>query len=380
MLLIKNITIYSPALMGIKDVMIINDKIIKIANNLEPIATNMTIIEGRGKILIPGLIDGHVHIVGGGGEGSFKTRVSDVPLSKFIDGGITTVLGLLGTDSTTRSVENVVAKAKALNEEGISCYALTGAYGYPSPTITGSIQKDITFVKEIIGVKIAIADHRAPSISKTELARLASDARVAGLLANKAGIVVTHVGDGKGKLKLIRDVLETWDIPLKTFIPTHVNRNEALLQEAFDYATKGGVIDLTCGISKDLAPAKVVIRALEKGINKENITISSDGFGSYSDYDENGNLNKIGVSSVSSLYEELLKIVNSKVLKLEDALPFFTTNVAKALGLDKTKGKIAENMDSDLLILGSDFSLEYVIAKGKVLMKDGQVVVKGTFE
>ena len=380
MLLIKKVNVFSPESLGTKDVMIINEKIIEIGENLEPISDRMEVIDGSGKTLVPGLIDGHVHLTGGGGEGSFRTRVPDITLSRLIEGGITTVLGLLGTDSTTRNVENLVAKAKALNEEGITSYALTGSYGYPSVTLTDSVKKDITYINEIIGVKIAISDHRAPSTSKEELARLASDARVAGMLSGKAGVVVTHMGEGKGRLKAVREVLETWDLPMKTFIPTHVNRNDELLKEALDYARQGGTIDLTCGIYDERTPGKVVAEALKNGVPAENITISSDGYGSWSKYDEKGNLLKIGVSSVSSLYNELTGTVKAGLLSLEAALPFFTTNVARALGLEKSKGRVARDMDADLLILDGDLKLDYVIARGKVMMKDGQVVVRGTYE
>lgn len=380
MLLIKKASVFSPEALGTKDVMIINEKIIEIGDNLEPISDRMTVIDGTGKILVPGLIDGHVHITGGGGEGSFRTRVPEITLSRLVEGGITTVLGLLGTDSTTRNVENLVAKAKALTEEGVTSYALTGSYGYPSVTLTDSVKKDITYINEIIGVKIAVSDHRAPSTTKEELARLASDARVAGMLSGKAGVVVVHMGEGKGMLKPIRDVLEAWDLPMKTFIPTHVNRNEDLLKEALDYARQGGTIDLTCGIYDERTPGRVVKEALKTGVPAGNMTISSDGYGSWSKYDEKGNLLKIGVSSVSSLFNELTQTVRNEILSLEAALPFFTTNVARALGLEKSKGRIEEGMDGDVLILDNDLNLEYVIARGQVMMEKGQLVVRGTYE
>ena len=200
------------------------------------------------------------------------------------------------------------------------------------------------------------------------------------MLSGKSGVVVTHMGEGKGRLKPIRDVLETWDLPIKTFIPTHVNRNDDLLKEALDYARAGGTIDLTCGIYDERTPGKVVAEALKNGVPAENITISSDGYGSWSKYDEKGNLLKIGVSSVSSLYNELRETVKAELISLEKALPFFTTNVARALGLDRSKGKIEKDMDADMLILDDDLILDYVIARGQVMMKEGQVVVRGTYE
>src|SRR5690554_4024795 len=280
MILIKGAEVFAPQSLGKKDVMITHDKITVIGEDLLPINDDMKVIDGKDKILIPGFIDGHVHITGGGGEGSFKTRVPEIMLSKLIQGGVTTVLGLLGTDGTTRSVENLVAKAKALNEEGITSLVVTGSYGYPSVTVTGSVKKDITFIDEVVGVKVAISDHRSSSLSLEELARLASDARVAGMISGKAGIVITHMGDGDGGLKPVFDIIKKWDIPLKTIRPTHVNRKKELLEESLEYAKMGGIIDLTCGYSGDENSYDTIVKAKEMGIDLNNITISSDGYGS----------------------------------------------------------------------------------------------------
>lgn len=380
MILIKGAHVFSPEDMGVKDIMIIHDRIVMIGDELPLISDEMVVIDGKDKILMPGLIDGHVHITGGGGEGSFKTRVPEITLSKLIGGGITTTMGLLGTDSTTRSVENLVAKAKALKEEGVTCLAVTGSYGYPSVTITGSVKKDIVFIDEVIGVKIAISDHRAPSVSDEELARLASDVRVAGMLSGKAGIVVTHMGSSDHGLLPINNVIERWDVPIRTFRPTHVNRKEELLLESFEFAKKGGVIDLTCGIYEEMSPARVVGLAKEKGVPSENITISSDGYGSWSRYDEKGNLVKIGVSSVSSLFTELKKMVMDNKMSPNEALPYFTTNVSRALGIYPAKGLVSEGSDADLVLVDKDFNLEWVIARGQIMMKNSEIIVKGTYE
>lgn len=380
MILIKNIKIYSPEYIGIKDVLIINGKISLIEGNIECFSDKIKVIDGTGKKLIPGLIDNHVHITGGGGEGSFKTRVPEITLSRLIEGGITTVVGLLGTDSTTRSMENLIAKAKSLKEEGLSVYVHTGSYGYPSITLTDSIKKDIVFIEEVIGVKIALSDHRSPSLSHDELARLASDARVSGMISGKAGIVVVHMGSGDKGFALINEVLEETEIPIRTMRPTHVNRKEELLLQSFDYAKLGGIIDLTCGIYKDLSPGKVIVRAESEGVPLENITISSDGYGSWSNYDEFGNLVEIGVSSVASLYNELRTMVLELNIDLEKALKLFTTNVSKALNIYPKKGTIHEDSDGDLLIIDNNMNLLSVIANGELMMNEGEILVKGTYE
>lgn len=380
MILIKNIEVFAPGSMGIKDVLIINGKITLIEDNINKFTDNLMIIDGSGKKLLPGLIDNHVHITGGGGEGSFKTRVPEITLSKLIEGGITTVVGLLGTDSTTRNVENLIAKAKALKEEGISVYALTGSYGYPSVTITGSVKKDIVFIDEIIGVKIALSDHRSPSVSHDELARLASDARVAGMLSGKAGIVTAHMGNGNAGFSLINEVLKKTEIPVKTIRPTHVNRKRELLNEALDYAKKGGIIDLTCGMSEDLSPTKAIIQADQMNVSLENITVSSDGYGSWSNYDESGNLIEIGVSSVSSLFNEFKQMVLNHEISIESALKFFTSNVSKALNIYPRKGTIQSGSDADMLIVDANLNIETVIANGIIMINNKEILVKGTYE
>lgn len=380
MILIKNIEVYSPKNIGVKDVLITNGKITLIENEIKKFHDKIKVIDGTGKKLIPGFIDNHVHITGGGGEGSFKTRVPEITLSKLIEGGITTVVGMLGTDSTSRNVENLVAKAKALKEEGISVYALTGAYGYPSVTLTDSVKRDIIFIDEIIGTKISLSDHRAPSLSHDELARVASDSRVAGMLSGKSGIVVAHIGDGKKGLSLINEVLNHTEIPVSIIKPTHVNRRAELMHEAFDYAKKGGIIDFTCGISDKMSPSEAVLKAESEGVPLENITISSDGYGSWSNYDEYGRLVKIGVSSVSSLYHEFKNMVANLSFNIEKALQFYTTNVSKSIGIFPKKGIICENSDADFIILNDNLDIETVIANGKIMLEEGKIVVKGTYE
>ena len=380
MILIKNVDLYAPEYKGKKDVFVSGGKISLIEDNINFENEKIKVIDGTGKKLTPGFIDQHVHITGGGGEGSFKTRAPEITLSKLTTAGITTVVGLLGTDGTTRSVENLVAKAKALKEEGITVFAHTGSYEYPSVTITGSIKRDICFIDEIIGVKLALSDHRASNVSNLELQRVASDARVAGMLSGKAGIVVLHMGDGKKGLQPVREILEETEIPMKTIRPTHVNRREELLAEAFDYAKAGGKIDLTCGMRDELTPGKCIKRALEENVPSENITISSDGYGSWSKYDEAGNLIKMGVSSVSSLHDEFKYMVNELDFNVEDALVYVTSNVAKCLEVYPRKGCIAEGCDADLLLLDENLDIDTVVANGRVMVENKEIVVYGSYE
>lgn len=375
MILIKNTKI-----LGKKNkdrILIGNDRIVDIFSGKSPYKVD-EVFDACGKTVIPGLIDQHIHITGGGGEGGFHTRVPEIGLSKLVEAGITTAVGLLGTDSETRSVENLVAKSIALTNEGIKTYSLTGSYAYPSPTITGSIKKDIIFINQLIGVKIAINDHRDSSLSYKELQRIGSEARIAGMISGKSGHVTIHMGDGKFYFEQINDALKYSNLPITTFRPTHVNRNKELYGEAIKFATNGGYIDLTTSMSKDLTDIKSYKKAKESNV-LDKITFSSDGFGSWSNYDDKGNLIEIGYSPVNTGLKAIKELVKSGE-KLEDAIKPFTSNVAKALKLDKEIGYLKKGYIANLLLLDENLDLDTVISNGKFMMKDKNMLVKGTYE
>ena len=380
MLLMKNAEVYNPKYIGKKDVLVCGKKIVLVEDNIPELPSACEIIDAEGMRLIPGLIDQHIHVTGGGGEGSFHTRTPELNLSELIEGGITTVVGLLGTDGITRTVENLYAKVAALNEEGVTAYMLTGAYDYPSPTITGAVERDITFIKEIIGAKLAISDHRAPNVSVRELIQLASKTRVAGMLSGKPGIVTLHMGDSKKGLSPVFEALDESEIPVTIFRPTHVNRNQWLLKEAYEYLGMGGYIDFTCMPNSDLTPGVCIRKAIEQGLPTGRITISSDGHGSWSNYAEDGSLLEIGVSGVDALWRELVSMVKTQEFTLEEALTYVTGNVAEALGLAGKKGCIAKGADADLLLMDTEMNLQTVIAGGTVFMNGGTIVKKGTYE
>ena len=381
MLLIKGAEVYAPEYLGKKDVLIAGEKIERIGEDL-PEYEGCQVIDGTGRIVAPGFIDRHVHITGGGGEGSFHTQAPQVQLSDLIRGGVTTVVGLLGTDGISRSTENLVAKAKALKEEGISAYCCCGAYGHPGPTITGSISRDIMFVDEIIGLKLAVSDHRAPNITVDELIRLGSDVRTAGMLSGRAGFVCLHMGGDDRALSPVFEALERTSIPVKTFQPTHVGRAKKLQEDAFKLAKMGGTIDFTCGqFEEKIKELAASLRAAkEAGVPMDKVTISSDGQGSWSNYDAAGNLTEMGVSSVDTMYRQVVYQVQNENMSLEEALSLGTRNVAKALEVYPKKGAVHEGSDADVLVLNGDLSMNTVIARGSLMMQDGVLLKKGTYE
>ena len=389
MYLIRNAQIYGPRPMGRGDVLVGGGRILKIGKDLPAQeAYDVEVIDGTGRILMPGLIDPHVHIVGGGGEGGAKSRTPEIMLTDIIRGGVTTVVGTLGTDGCTRTMTNLLAKAKGLEEEGITTYVYTGSYRVPVRTLTGSIQDDIILLDRVIGTgEIAISDHRSSQPTREEFARIVADTRVGGILSAKAGLVNIHMGDGAEKLEFLRYVLTHTQIPPENMLPTHINRSIALMKDGIDYATTmGGYIDLTTSSDPDfLEPDEVkastgLKMALDAGVPIEKITFSSDGQGSLPIFNAKGEFVGLGVGKVTSLYREFRDAVLKDGVALEDALMPVTANPARLLKLSQ-KGRIAEGADADL-VLAEEGTLELwtVMAKGVFLIRDREILVKGTFE
>lgn len=382
MILLKNATVYSPEPLGVRDILLAVDRIVAIEEQLTVCLPNLSVIDCSKKIAVPGFIDSHVHILGGGGEGGSRTRTYELSFSDLVRAGITTVVGCLGTDGVTRSLESLYAKAKALEEEGASSYIYVGSYRVPPVTLTGSIIKDIVLIDKVIGVgEVAISDHRSSQPTLDELKRLAADARIGGMLSGKAGVVNVHVGDGPTMLEPLVKVVKTSEIPITQFLPTHINRNSKLLNSSIEWLSMGGFIDLTTSIGElledELLPWRVFKELSEHGFESQ-ITFSSDGQGSLPRFDEKGDFVGLDVGKVSTLYEQA-RLAAMHATPLEKALLPITKNVAKILKLTD-KGTLSVGMDADIVLLDQDLNIDTVIAKGKILMLNKEQIVKGTFE
>jgi len=372
--------IYSQELLGEKDILIAGDRIIHIDDHID-LPKNIIVnrINATGKTVVPGFIDLHVHLIGGGGEDGPASRVPEISLSTLTEAGITTIVGVLGTDGITRSPEVLLAKVKGLQLEGLSTYMYSGSYHLPSLTITGSVKRDIALIEEVIGVKIAISDHRGSQPTVDELARLASEARLGGMLAGKPGIVHVHVGGGSHGLDPILNVVEQTEIPISQFLPTHIGRDTTLLRQGIDFVNKGGCIDITAPSKMEQA-ISIIKELKESRIDLTKVTLSSDGNGSKPRFNGRGELTSMGTGNVATLGTTLKVLVEEKILSLPDALALITSNPADRLGISGRKGSIREGADADLLILDEELRIEQVFAKGRLMVAAGKAVVKGNFE
>jgi len=387
MIFIKNISVYQPGYLGVKDVLVAGEKIIAIESAIDVSSLNnltITVIDGSGKKLIPGLIDAHAHIAGAGGEGGPSTRTPEMHLSHMLDGGITSIVGCLGTDGFTRKLESVLMKVKGLKAEGVSAYMYTGSYQVPTPTILGDVARDIAMIEEVIGIgEIALSDHRSSCPTTPELIRLVEHARVGGMLGGKAGIANIHLGDAKNPFQPIYDAVNNSELKLTQFYPTHCTRNHYIFEDAKIYG-KQGYIDLTASsypydMENETKPSKAIGELVKAGVPIEHITITSDGHGSLPNFDAAGRLINIDMGYPKSIFTELSDAVLQEKLPLEMAVKVVTSNVADILKL-KGKGRISVGSDADLVVLDADFGISDLIARGQLMTQNYKRLKKGTYE
>ena len=385
LVLVRDADVFAPEPLGRRQVLVGGGRVLWIGgpDDAAPSGLPMDVVDLGGRRLIPGLIDGHVHITGGGGESGFASRVPALPLSRYTSGGVTTVIGVLGTDDLARSTRELVAGVMGLREEGLSAWAHCGGYHLPPATVTGSVRGDIAFIDCLIGVgEVAISDHRSSQPTLDELLKVAADAHVAGLMTGKAGIVHLHLGDGPRGLDLVRRALDQSELPPRVFNPTHVNRRRALFEEALELARRGSTIDITAfpvAEGEDAwSAADALQRYLDSGAPAERITVSSDAGGCLACFDGEGHLCGMDIGKPAALGATIAQLL-ARGLPLERVLPAFTSNVARLLRLPR-KGHIAVGADADLVVLDAQHRVSDVMALGAWHVRDGAQVRTGLFE
>lgn len=387
-ILIRQARVNSPSSLGLKDILIAGNRIEAVGEpgEIKLQGVDVETVEGKGKFLLPGLIDSHVHILGGGGEGGPATRAPEIAVEDIISSGVTTLIGCLGTDGITRHMTSLLAKARALEVEGITTYIYSGSYEIPVKAMTGSVRSDLVLIDKVIGAgEIAVSDHRSSQPTFEEIARLAAECRVGGMLGGKAGVLHIHMGDGGKRLELLFRLMKETEIPASQVIPTHVNRNRRLLDEAIEYVLAGGHMDLTAGVDpedesdSDISVETAVRLCLEKNVPLAQVTVSSDSNGSLPVFDKLGNLVGLTIATQRTLFKKFRSLVGRTILTLEQAAQLFAANPARFYKLHQ-KGEIKEGKDADVILLDQDLNLTDVIAKGRIMMTGGKLLAKGTFK
>lgn len=355
MLLLKNGNIYINGEFVRRDILI-SRSIEDVDKSIE--FAHAETVDLDGKYVLPGFIDMHCHVNGAGGEGGPSTRTAPLKAEKLLSSGTTSVVGLLGTDGYTRSLRDLLMHVRYLGEK-MDAFMLTGSYQVPGPTLTGTISGDIILVPEVVGVKIALSDHRSSYPSFDDMRRLSSEVRVSSMLSGKRGIITVHLGDGKDMFRPIYEIIERTEIPAWHFLPTHIDRNEELLKESAEYGRRGGYLDITAHEGKTLETIKYLT---SKNVPLDRITVSTDGNGSMPFFNSRGELAGLEVSPVDTL----LKLFRESVEKgmMVEFVRAVTLNPAERLGL--RKGRIEAGMDADLVVFDAEWNLSFTVARGRV--------------
>lgn len=386
MLLLRDAEIFAPEPIGRNDVLVGGGRILAIGAELGRPPSHWPVdeLDLGGRWLVPGFVDAHVHLGGGGGEGGPQTRVPALHAGALAHAGITTCIALLGTDGTTRTMADLVARVLGLRAEGLSAWCWTGSYELPVRTLTGSVRSDLVFVDPVLGVgELAISDHRSSQPTLDEFLRVAADVHVGGMMADKAGVLHLHLGDGARGLELVRAALRTSELPASMFHPTHVNRNARLLVEAQALAIEHGcTIDVTAFPDDDLGEATsaehAIVGCIREGVPLDLITCSSDGGGCLPRFGTDGRMIGMGVGRPSTLVEAWRRLLALDVAP-GDALRPFTSSVARTLRLP-SKGRVVVGADADLMVLDDRYRPLHVLARGEPWLRDGAPVRMGTFE
>lgn len=388
--LLRNVELFDPAPRGRCDLLCGGGRVLAIASRLDPLPASVPcdVHDLDGATVIPGLVDAHVHVTGGGGEAGFGSRVPPLRLTALSLAGVTSVVGLLGTDGSTRTIRELVAHTYALREQGLGAWCWTGSYELPVRTLTGSVRDDVVFVEPIVGVgELALSDHRSSQPTFDEFLRVAADVRVAGMISGKAGVLHLHMGDGPRGLELVRRALDETELPARVLHPTHVNRNPTLFEEACALARmhgRGGpCFDVTAfpehDVGEGLSAAAAIAAWVETGLPLGRLTCSSDGGGCMPCFGDDGRIERYGVGQCTTLLETIRAGVRDHGLPLATLLPPFTSTVAALLRLPG-RGVLAPGAHADLLVLDPELRLRATMASGRWLVTDGRAVVTGPFD
>ncbi len=368
--LYQNAELYTPDSVGEKDILTWRDRIVKIGKGLSlPQDHAGRTVDLAGKKVIPALVDTHVHITGGGGEGGFTTRMTELTYEETVSAGVGCMVGVLGTDGYGRRPEDVLIKCMQIREWGIECYMLTGSYTLPVVNILGEVAKDVLFFEPILGAgELALADHRGSCMTAEELLRIACDVRNGARLAGKKGTVNIHLGNYEGAFEIMLQVAKT-DITLRpVLVPTHIGRKRHVFESAMEWLEFGGGADITAGMDSNgdtLSASDALQEIWQRRGTIDKITITSDGCGSLPKFDELGNLITIEKGTSKVLLESLRDIMQKDFIPLETALLPFTKTPAQVFGFTTGAGEIKEEGKANFLVLDDGLHLQATVLNGK---------------
>jgi len=331
-------------------------------------------------MILPGIIDPHVHFIGGGGSSGLNSRTKEIAVEQIIEAGVTTAVGVLGFDRASRTLKALLLKTRALEELGLTAFMLTGSYSLPSLTLTGSVEDDLILIDKVIGVKLALGETLANFPEIRDIRNLLAECLRGGHLGGKAGFLQIHMGvQGKAWKKPFMEILQEMKIPFSKVVFTHVNRSPDTLDEFLEFVQAGGGIDLTASYTPAERPGSLTVRdsllrMMRAGVSLDRVTLSSDSNATRMLPDK-----QLKYLSVQTLFQVIKDLWLTGEIPRPQLVRLVTENPARSLGLGRIKGLVEPGKHADLIILKEPFELDGVMLKGKWARREGQTLIRDPF-
>jgi len=379
---IKNGRVYSPHDLGQKDILIAGDTILLVEGRIstDSLPFPAEVYDAGGKMILPGIIDPHVHFIGGGGSSGLNSRTKEIAVEQIIEAGVTSAVGVLGFDRASRTLKALLLKTRALEDLGLTAFMLTGSYSLPSQTLTGSVEDDLILIDKVIGVKLALGETLANFPDIRDIRNLLAECLRGGHLGGKAGFLQIHMGvQGKVWKKPFMEILREMSIPFSQVVFTHVNRSPDTLDEFLEYIQAGGGVDLTASYTPTERPGSLTVgkalqRLIRAGVPLDRVTLSSDSNATRMLPDK-----RLKYLPVQTLFQVVRDLWLSEEIPRPQLVRLVTENPARSLGLGRIKGLVEPGKHADLIILKEPFELDGVILKGKWGRRDGQTLIRDPF-
>ena len=412
------------------DILIEGGKILKILDRGHRLKGDKE-IDCKGKLILPGLIDAHVHFRGG--KESYKEDFETGSMAA-VAGGVTTVLDMPNNRPPILSKKDLDAKRKSV-KGGAYCN-----YGF-FIGFDGKNLKEISLVKNVAGVKVYMCNSTG---------EMGVGAKSVGKLFNKCKqIIVVHAEDGKCIFENEKSYLHEFkgrQIDPSVHSKIHSPKCASIAVKAVcELAKKSGKkvhiahlstegeleivnkyrkakVNVTC----EVAPHHLVLSendyehlgnlikinppvrsnedlfAMWKGIKFGEIDIIATDHAPHALVEKELDYVRApaGVPELETLLPILLNVVNDEGLTVAEVVKLCCENPAKIFGL-KGKGQIEEGFDADIVIVdmekvkkvrGADFftkckwspyegmSFEgwpvMTFVGGQIVFKDGKIVGK----
>jgi beta-aspartyl-dipeptidase (metallo-type) len=379
---IKNGRVYSPDDLGQKDILIAGDTILSVESRVstDSLPWPAEVYDAGGKMILPGIIDPHVHFIGGGGSSGLNSRTKEIAVEQIIEAGVTSAVGVLGFDRASRTLKALLLKTRALEDLGLTAFMLTGSYSLPSLTLTGSVEDDLILIDKVIGVKLALGETLANFPEIRDIRNLLAECLRGGHLGGKAGFLQIHMGvQGKAWKKPFMEILGEMKIPFSQVVFTHVNRSPDTLDEFLEYIQAGGGVDLTASYTPAERPGSLTVgeslqRMIRAGVPLDRVTLSSDSNATRMLPDK-----RIKYLPIQTLFQVIRDLWLTGEIPRPQLVRLVTENPARSLGLGRIKGLVEPGQHADLIILREPFELDGVVLKGKWARRDGQTLIRDPF-